>query len=76
MGGVSGPRSEEGVADPQRPAPGRPELGQLGVDVDRDRAEEVDVLACAGLISTRSGRHVCDGQTGASFTAKHPWWIF
>src|SRR6476619_2852431 len=37
-------RSEQGVGRAQRPVAGRAELGELGVDVDLDRAEEVDVV--------------------------------
>ncbi len=37
--------SEEGVAHAQRPVAGGAELGELGVDVHVDGAEEVDVLA-------------------------------
>lgn len=36
--------SEQRVAHSERPIAGRPELRQLGVDVDLDRTEEVDIL--------------------------------
>jgi hypothetical protein len=48
------PTDEHGVAHAQRPVAGGAELGEFAVDVDVDRAEEVDVLAvcrrelCAG----------------------------
>ncbi len=37
----AGGRSEQGVASPQRPITGRSQLGEFGVNVDVDRAEEV-----------------------------------
>jgi hypothetical protein len=37
--------SEQSVAYPQRPVPGRAELGEFAVDVSLNGTEEVDVLA-------------------------------
>jgi hypothetical protein len=45
-------RSEQGVAYPQWSVSSRSELGQLALDVDIDRTEEVDV--CAGEMWART----------------------
>ncbi|MEU7146171.1 hypothetical protein ABZ942_42500 [Nocardia sp. NPDC046473] len=41
-------RSEQGVAPAQRPVTGRPRRGQLGIDIDLDRTEEVADRALVG----------------------------